>query len=414
MKSKFTMALFIFIVFILIIDIYTFTGIRILASTIESTYFKSAIYISYWLVPIILVIGSLYIMSQTPFIRDTKIFKLLYLFIGVFLLFYIPKLLFLTFHFFDDSVLIIKWLIHKMGFINNFIRIKAISQAGLILSIIPFLLLFYGMVIGRFDFKVTQQDIAFSNLPDAFNGLKIIHISDIHIGSFYGNEKKFKKAIDLINKQKPDLILFTGDLVNNFAEEVDGFIPILSNLKAKYGKYSILGNHDYGDYFNWKDSTEKAENLNKLILAHEKMGFRLLINESEILQMDQSEIVIIGIENWGLPPFVQHGDLKKAMNGIKNNPFKILLSHDPSHWDSEVIGQTNIDLTLSGHTHGMQFGIDIGKFKWSPVKYKYPRWSGLYKELDQFLYVNRGLGYIAYPGRVGMPPEITVINLYKK
>ena len=247
----------------------------------------------------------------------------------------------------------------------------------------------------------------------AFDGFKVVQISDMHIGSFHGHENQVKKAIELVNEQKPDLILFTGDLVNNFTEELNGWIPILSNLKAKYGMYSILGNHDYGDYYEWENEAEKAKNLNDLKQAHKNIGFRLLLNENEKISINNSEIAIVGVENWGLPPFPQYGNLNAAMNGSAEMPFKILMSHDPSHWDAEVIEKTDIDLTLSGHTHGMQFGIEIGNIKWSPVKYKYPRWAGLYKDKDQYLYVNRGFGYIGFPGRVGMPPEITLIELEK-
>ena len=269
------------------------------------------------------------------------------------------------------------------------------------------------MIKGRFNFRIVNETIHFHNLPVDFENFKIVQISDIHIGSFLGHENKVTRAIDLVNDQNPDLILFTGDLVNNFAEELNGWVPILSKLKAKYGLYSILGNHDYGDYFDWKNMNEKEQNLQKLIHLHKQIGFNLLLNDSAIIKKDNSEIALIGVENWGLPPFPQHGDLKKALINAINVPFKILMSHDPSHWDVEVLDKTDINLTLSGHTHGMQFGIEIGNIKWSPVKYKYPRWAGLYKESNQYLYVNRGFGNIGYPGRVGMPPEITVIELKK-
>jgi hypothetical protein len=267
------------------------------------------------------------------------------------------------------------------------------------------------MAKGRFNFRITNEKLSFPNLPEAFNGFKVVHISDIHIGSFLGHENQVKKAIELVNEQNPDIILFTGDLVNNFAEELSGWIPILSDLRAKYGKFSILGNHDYGDYFEWPNKAEKEQNLTNLKQAHKELGFKLLLNESMQIELNNSKIGLIGVENWGLPPFPQYGNLKVAMNGSSELPFNILMSHDPSHWDAEVIDKTNIDLTLSGHTHGMQFGIEIGNVKWSPVKYKYPRWGGLYKENKQYLYVNRGFGYIGFPGRVGMPPEITVIEL---
>jgi predicted MPP superfamily phosphohydrolase len=341
---------------------------------------------------------------------------------GFFILFYVPKLIFILFHFTEDLIHLVKWIAYKIsaspevtnsGSAPGISRAKFISQLGLLVAAIPFTSILYGMARGRFDFRIESIDLQFSNLPEAFDGFKIVQISDMHIGSFYGHEQKVKYGIELINRQNPDIILFTGDMVNNCAEELDGWTPILGNLKAKYGKFSILGNHDYGDYFDWKNEAEKEQNLDNLKQIQKDIGFRLLLNESEEVELNGSKISLIGVENWGLPPFPQYGNLKDAMNGSSENPFKILMSHDPSHWDAEVINKTNIDLTLSGHTHGMQFGINLGKLKWSPVKYKYPRWAGLYQEKNQYLYVNRGFGYIGFPGRVGMPPEITVIQLKK-
>lgn len=411
-----------FIAFILLVDVYSFKGIWLLISDTESNLIKYSIYIVYWIIPLIIIIFLLYFRTLTPFEREPKIFRNFFLLAGLFLLFYIPKLIFITFHLTEDLFYLGKWIISKFsksgeiditGNTQGISRVKFLTQLGLILAAIPFTSILYGILRGRFNFRITHEKLSFPNLPEAFNGFKVVQISDIHIGSFFGHEDKVKKAIELTNEQNPDLILFTGDLVNNFTEELDGWIPILSNFKAKYGKFSILGNHDYGDYFEWKNDTEKAQNLDNLKQAHSDIGFKLLLNESDTININGSELGLIGVENWGLPPFPQYGDLKEAMNGSSELPFKILMSHDPSHWDAEILGKANIDLTLSGHTHGMQFGIEIGNVKWSPVKYKYPRWAGLYSEKNQYLYVNRGLGYIGYPGRVGMPPEITVIELKK-
>ena len=241
-----------------------------------------------------------------------------------------------------------------------------------------------------------------------------MHISDWHIGSYYGKPERIQEAVNRINSLNPDLLVFTGDLVNNVSSEVDEFLPILKNLKAKYGVYSILGNHDYGDYVRWENEEERETNLERLKNIEKEAGFRLLTNESEEIIIDDEKIALIGIENWGLPPFPQHGDLLKAMQHTDSIPFKILLSHDPSHWDAEVKNKTDIDLTLSGHTHGMQFGFILKNLKWSPVKLKYPRWAGLYNHSKQKLYVNVGIGFIGFPGRVGIRPEIAVINLKKK
>ncbi|MFP4025444.1 MAG: metallophosphoesterase [Thiohalospira sp.] len=422
MKEKFIMIILFVFLFILIVDLYSFKGVRLLTSGIENDFIKYGIYILYWLIPVLLLSFLIYYRALAPFEREPAIFKNFFLLGGFFLLFYIPKLIFIIFHLIEDIIHLGKWIASKISTGDaletsaqkqGISRARFITQLGLIAAAIPFASILYGMVKGRFNFRISHEVLPFGNLPKSFDGFRIVQISDIHIGSFYGHEGQVKKAIEIINEQNPDLILFTGDLVNNFAEELNGWIPIFKNLKAKYGMYSILGNHDYGDYYDWKDEDEKIKNLERIKNAHREMGFKLLLNETSEIEVNQEKFALIGIENWGLPPFPQYGDLKLAMNGIEKSGFKILMSHDPSHWDAEIIKNTDIDLTLSGHTHGMQFGINIGKKQWSPAKFKYPRWAGLYKEKNQLLYVNRGFGYIGFPGRVGMPPEITVIDLKK-
>ena len=422
MKERFIM-IFVFVFsFIILVDLYSFKGIRLLLTDVNSQLLKNIIYVIYWAIPLLIIAFLLYFRTLQPFERDPKIFKNFFLLAGLFLLFYVPKLIFIVFHLSEDIIHIGKWIANKFldtpeilskETSSGISRAKFLSQMGLILASIPFASILYGMTKGRFNFRINHEKLTFPNLPNDFNGFKIIQISDIHIGSLFGHENQVKEAIELINDQNPDLILFTGDLVNNFTEELNGWIPIFSKLRAKYGKFSILGNHDYGDYFVWKNKAEKAQNLENMKQSHNDMGFKLLLNENQKIELNKSSIAVIGVENWGLPPFPQYGNLKEAMNGTKDSPFKILMSHDPSHWDAEVINKTNIDLTLSGHTHGMQFGINIGNLKWSPIKYKYPRWAGLYQEKDQYLYVNQGFGYIGFPGRVGMPPEITVLELKK-
>lgn len=422
MKERFIMIMIFVFAFVLLVDIYSFKGIKLLVTGIENSLVKTIIYIVYWAIPVSIIAFLGYFRTLAPFEREPQIFKNFFLLAGFFILFYIPKLIFIVFHLTEDIIHIGKWITSKFSNtteigvnpdIQGISRAKFLSQLGLIMAAIPFTSILYGMAKGRFNFRIVHEKLMFPNLPEAFDGFKVIQLSDIHIGSFHGHDDQVKKAIDLINEQNPDLILFTGDLVNNFTEELNGWIPIFSKLKAKYGKFSILGNHDYGDYFDWKNSTEKAQNLNNLKKAHADMGFKLLLNESDEIEINNTKIGIIGVENWGLPPFPQYGNIDQAMNGSSKLPFKILMSHDPSHWDAKVINKTDIDLTLSGHTHGMQFGIEIGNVKWSPVKYKYPRWAGLYQEKNQYLYVNRGFGYIGFPGRVGMPPEITVLELKK-
>ncbi|MBN2611959.1 MAG: metallophosphoesterase [Bacteroidales bacterium] len=372
----------------------------------------------FWSIPLLLSTGLLF-MRFNPELREPSKLKWLYSLAGFFLTVYLPKIVFILFFIISKTVqVLIDFILKTVTFLlhieTRLPDLDLISDIGIILAIFMFFAMLYGIIIGRFHFKVNNIKLSFKDLPVSFNGIKLVHISDIHLGSWQGKEKQMVKAVNLINSQQPDLILFTGDLVNNFSEEASGWPPILGLMKARYGKYSILGNHDYGDYWDWKDSNEKTRNLEILAEAHDKSGFRLLLNESEIISHDGGEIGISGVENWGKPPFMQYGDLKKAMEGMKPVPFRILLSHDPSHWTEEVYGKTDIQLTLSGHTHGMQFGMILGKMRWSPVKYLYKQWSGLYGHNSQYLYVNHGLGSLGFPGRIGIRPEITVISIYNE
>ena len=292
-------------------------------------------------------------------------------------------------------------------------RRKIISQIALGLASIPFASLLYGMYRGKYNYKVLSYNLEFEDLPDAFDGFKITQISDIHSGSF-DNQTKVKYGVDLVNQQKSDLVLFTGDLVNNRADEIKPWIKIFNKIKAEFGVFSILGNHDYGDYMRWESPAAKRKNMEDLYDAHNEMGWDLLLNESRYIEKDGERLAIIGVENWG-SGFKKAGDLNKALNKVSEKDFKILLTHDPSHWEAQVIPHPfKIHLTLSGHTHGMQFGIEIpGVIKWSPAKWRYKQWAGLYGENKQYLNVNRGFGYLAYPGRVGMWPEVSVITLSK-
>jgi predicted MPP superfamily phosphohydrolase len=305
----------------------------------------------------------------------------------------------------------------KMPGQSNFFpeRRKFLSQLAIGLAAIPFTSLLYGMYRGRYNYKVLSYVLEYDDLPDAFDGFKITQISDIHSGSF-DNPKKVKYGVDLINKQQSDIVLFTGDLVNNKSEEVLPWTSVFGEIKAPQGVYSILGNHDYGDYTQWDSKEAKDQNMKDLYAAQKKMGWDLLLNESRFIEKDGQRIAIVGVENWGTGRFKKAGDLNKALENVAAEDFKILMSHDPSHWEAEVLPHPyNVHLTLSGHTHGMQFGIDIpGWIKWSPIKWRYPEFAGLYKKTKEYLYVNRGFGYLAYPGRVGMWPEITVMTLKKR
>ena len=294
-------------------------------------------------------------------------------------------------------------------------RRRFLTMIGLGIAALPFGALLYGMYKGKYNFKVLKYTLEFEDLPDSFDGYRITQISDIHSGSF-DDRKKIEYGVELIKKQNSDLLLFTGDMVNNKTEEMLPWAELFSTLDAKDGKYSVLGNHDYGDYIAWETEELKRQNLQDLKDLQKNMGFDLLLNEHRYLQKGKDRIALVGVENWGKGGFKKAGDLKKATSQINPEDFTILMSHDPSHWSEEVIhDDKHFHLTLSGHTHGMQFGIEIpGWVKWSPVKWRYKYWAGVYKELGQFINVNRGFGFLGYPGRVGIWPEITVITLKKK
>jgi len=293
-------------------------------------------------------------------------------------------------------------------------RRKFVSQVALGLAAVPFLSLIYGMTKGKYAFKVFKYQLFFPDLPDAFDGFTLTQISDIHSGSF-DNPDKIAYAIDLINQQPSDLFLFTGDIVNTHAHEMQPWIEAFRKIKAhSYGKFSVLGNHDYGEYAEWNSRQEKEDNFTAIKDLHHQVGFKLLLNEHVRLRKGTDEMVLMGVENWGVK-FKKAGDLPKTIQGVTPDSFKILMSHDPSHWEVEVKNHPiDVQLTLSGHTHGLQFGIEIpGWIKWSPVQYLYKQWAGLYEHQGRVLNVNRGFGFHAYPGRVGIRPEITVIELKK-
>ncbi|WP_421813651.1 metallophosphoesterase [Flagellimonas sp.] len=294
-------------------------------------------------------------------------------------------------------------------------RRKFISGIALGLAALPFGALLYGMYRGKYNYQVLKYELEFDDLPDAFHNYQITQISDVHSGSF-DDYKKVEYGVNLVNQQKSDVIFFTGDIVNNRSVELEPWKDVFSRLDAKDGVFSILGNHDYGDYAVWDTEEEKEQNLEDLKVMQKEMGFDLLLNSNRFLERDGHKIALVGVENWGRGGFKKAGDLQKAKEGVSKEDFKILLSHDPSHWEDVVIHDDyHFHLTLSGHTHGMQFGVEIpGWVKWSPVKWRYKYWAGIYKEMEQFINVNRGFGFIGYPGRFGIWPEISVITLKKK
>lgn len=343
----------------------------------------------------------------------------------------LPKLIILAFLFGEDIVRFLTGTFQSVAgsregdFLPD--RRKFVSQTALALAAIPFLGILHGVLIGKYRYRVVRHTLEFDDLPEEFDGFTITQISDIHSGSF-DDKKKLEYGVDLINQQGSDVILFTGDLVNNHAGEMEPWIETFKKLKAPMGKYSILGNHDYGDYMAWPSREAKAANMTRLYEIQEELGFKLLRNESVQLRKPalsaaegpalsevEGGIDLIGVENWG-KGFAQHGDLTMATRNLSDKSFKILMSHDPSHFDEQVKNFSQfIHLTLSGHTHGMQFGIEIpGWIKWSPASLRYPKWAGLYEEFGRYLHVNRGFGFLAFPGRVGIWPEITVLELRRK
>ncbi len=344
------------------------------------------------------------------------------LFIGFFFSFFVFKLLLIVFFLAEDiirllnlSYQIVKSLIRGQGAKTKAPgRRKFIRQTGLFLAAIPFSSMLYGVARGKYDFRVNRLKLHFPNLPESFEGFRVVHISDIHSGSF-DRKEAIRRGIDLVNQENPDLICFTGDLVNNDSREIEPFIDDFKQLRAKHGVYSTLGNHDYGDYKSWDSTEAKKKNMELLYQYQEEMGFKLLNNENVVLEKNGERIGIYGVENWGNRPFPQRGDIDAALEGAEDLSFKILMSHDPTHWEKRILDHpTHFDLTLSGHTHGMQFGVEIPGFKWSPIKYIYPQWAGLYEKASQRLYVNRGFGFLGFPGRVGIWPEITVFEFHKQ
>jgi predicted MPP superfamily phosphohydrolase len=401
----------------LTIDWYFFQSLKTITSD-SSVNTRSWTTKIYWGISIlsILVAIVLLIAYQNQWINRTMF---AYVMCVVFILF-ASKLTGSLFLVIDDIIRLFRWIFSYFSNPsvednlneNTISRAKFLSYAGITIAALPFTSMIYGMVKTAFDFKVRKSFVQIPGLPNAFDGLRIIQISDIHSGSFL-NGSAFKNAVELIMEQKPDIIFFTGDLVNDKTDEAHPFVDIWKNLSAPYGIFSIVGNHDYGDYIQWPSDEAKAKNFENLKKLHKKMGWDLLLNENRIIEKDGEQLAILGVENWGATlRFPRKGDINKAKQGVENIPNKLLLSHDPSHWDAEVVDKhPDIKVTFSGHTHGFQFGIEIPGFKWSPSQYVYDQWAGLYSKGAQHIYVNRGLGFLGYLGRVGIKPEITLLEL---
>ena len=400
----------------LLLDFYVYQAIKTVSQN-TSDKSKLIIQIIYWGISIA-TLASLLSLPYIQALQTNKIFRnyIFAILVGLFL----AKLIGSVFFLLDDLRRLLLWVFGKLSSskalpitdeITGITRSTFLSWLGLGLGGGLFGTLLYGFS-NKYNYQIKRVPLIFSNLPKAFKGLRIVHISDIHSGSF--NDKvAVSHGVDMILKEKPDLILFTGDLVNDRHEEMHDYIDVFNRLKAPMGVFSTLGNHDYGDYVAWPNDAAKQQNLENLKKVHAQLGWKLMMNEHTIFEKDGEKIALLGIENFGAKGrFPKYGRMQDAYPGTENIPFKILMSHDPSHWDYQVTKEyKDIDLMLAGHTHGMQFGLENPYFKWSPVKWMYKQWAGLYEEGKQKLYVNRGFGFIGYPGRVGILPEITVIEL---
>ena len=395
---------------LLIIDIYAYQALRTLLKL-------KWMLVSYQIISFFLLIFIVYSFMQ--FDRSVGQTKQTMYTMGLLLLVYIPKVVMTLVLMGEDIFRIGAGTVNYFSNYDNDIdflasRRKFVSQIGLGLAAVPFLSLIYAVTKGKYNYKVIKQQIFYPDLPDAFDGFKITQISDVHSGSF-DNPDKINYAIDLVNEQNSDMILFTGDIVNTDAKEMHPWIDTFNRIKKhEYGKYSVLGNHDYGEYVTWPTEQEKVDNFEAIKDLHRQIDFKLLLNEHRIIQKGEDKIALVGVENWG-NNFKKVGDINLASANLTKDDFKILMSHDPSHWEYEVKNHDkHFHLTLSGHTHGMQFGIEIpGFIKWSLAQYVYKQWAGLYENKGRYVYVNRGFGFHAYPGRVGIMPEITVIELKK-
>lgn len=400
----------------LLLDLYVFQALKTVSQN-SSERLRNVIHISYWVVSV-LTLAALLSFPYLQTLQQSKLFRnyVFAILVGLFFAKLVGTVFFLTDDLRRGSVFLLSKILPDTGarFLsegNAIPRSTFLSWLGLGLGGGLFSTLLYGFG-NKYNYQVKKVQLAFANLPKAFEGLRIVHISDIHSGSFQ-HKAAVNRGVDMVLDQKADLILFTGDLVNDRADEMTDYKDVFNRLKAPMGVYSTLGNHDYGDYVSWPSAQAKSENLENLKQVHAGMGWRLLMNEHVLLTKDNEQIALLGIENWGAKGrFPKYGKMQEAYPGTEKIPFKILMSHDPSHWDAEVKTRySDIDLMLAGHTHGMQFGVENPYFKWSPVQWMYRQWAGLYEDGNQKLYVNRGFGFIGYPGRVGILPEITLIEL---
>jgi predicted MPP superfamily phosphohydrolase len=401
----------------LLMDWYVFNGLRSLTAGWNSR--SARIVVSWGFTLVSVAVTALFLLGFGSFSTAKGMTPFHEWMLSLFLTFFVTKLVFVIVLSLGDLSRFFYGIVHALTTDNKTgeaffpSRRKFITELAILLAAIPFTAFFYAMLRGKYDYKMHRQTIYYDELPEAFDGFTITQLSDIHSGSF-DNVKAMQRGIDLAKAQKSDLFVFTGDLVNNAAWEIEQYIDRFGQIKAPFGQFSILGNHDYGDYIQWDSAQEKRANLDKLKQHHAELGYRLLLNENVVLEKGGQKISLLGVENWG-KGFIQLGDLDRAMKGVDKDAFKILLSHDPTHWEEKVRdNKVDVHLTLAGHTHGAQFGIEAAGLRWSPVKYRYADWAGLINKGNRYLYVNRGFGFLAFSGRLGIWPEITVITLKKK
>ncbi|MFA0962960.1 metallophosphoesterase [Roseivirga sp. BDSF3-8] len=397
------------VAFLILIDIYVFQAVRVMAES-WSLMGRRIAYSVYWGLSILAVLGIF-----AAIVVDFEKYRLLryFIFSGIFanILGKVFASLFLGV---DDIMRGVQWVWQQFSppaAPRDNSRHDFLVKGSIIAGTIPLVTMSYGIISGAHDYRVITRRIALPNLPKSFHGIRIAQVSDIHSGSFF-NKTAVKGGVEMVLNEKPDLIFFTGDLVNNESKEVRDYIPVFNKLKAPLGVYSTLGNHDYANYTEWPSEQARVQDVKNLMEAHRIMGYDLLMNEHRMLEQGGDKLAILGVENWGKGRFPKYGRLDQAHKGTGGAAVKLLLSHDPSHWDGQVRPEyPDIDVMFAGHTHGFQFGVEIGDFRWSPSQYVYKQWADLYKEGNQYLYVNRGFGFLGFPGRVGMPPEITIIEL---
>jgi hypothetical protein len=408
------MTLFFFTVIFFLVDYYVFQAVLNVSKEWPALW-KGLFRYTFWIPTLFSFIALLWWTFDDPYAYSANFRN--WIITGLFVL-YFSKVFAVLFLFADDLQRGVKWLANYFNKTGDaklpgevIPRSEFLSKAALVAASVPFGTFAYGIISGAHDYRIRRLTVKLPNLPTSFDGLKIVQISDIHSGSFY-NKVAVKGGVEMVLGEKPDIIFFTGDLVNNETNEVRNYIDVFNKLRAPLGVYSVTGNHDYGDYRSWPSEAGKQKNFEDLIAAHKELGFDLLLNENRILSQSGDKLAVLGNENWGVGRFSKYGSLARAHEATDEAAVKLLLSHDPSHWDAQVREDyPDIDMMFAGHTHGFQFGVEIGGFKWSPSQYVYKQWAGLYEKENRFLYVNRGYGYIGYPGRIGIPPEITVVEL---